>query len=94
MVIQLLLWRKASSRPEQEVQDFLSLQTHIEDIKNDSTRIGKGSSKWQDVELMSQAALEYSQVTESPDVVQAMIARVCVTHFILFSVSAGRVNVS
>ncbi|KAL9031816.1 MAG: hypothetical protein Q9196_000189 [Gyalolechia fulgens] len=61
MVMQLLLRKRAKSLPEEDWQDFLNLQAHIEDIKNDSARNGKGSDKWQDLALMSQATLEYSQ---------------------------------
>lgn len=76
MVMQLLLRRKADTLPEEDWQDFLNLQAHILDIKNDTTRDGKGSNKWQDVELMGQAATEYSEAADSLELVQSMIARV------------------
>ncbi|KAL8943542.1 MAG: hypothetical protein Q9216_001000 [Gyalolechia sp. 2 TL-2023] len=74
--MQLLLRRNANSLPDEDWHDFLNLQAHLEDIKNDSARNGKGSGKWQDVELMSQATLEYAQTVESSGLIQSLIARV------------------
>ncbi|KAL9005739.1 MAG: hypothetical protein Q9188_001496 [Gyalolechia gomerana] len=75
-VMQILLRKKAKSLPEGDWQDFLNLQAHLEDIKNDSARNGRGSAKWQDVELMSQATLEYSQVIEPSDLIKLTLDEV------------------
>ncbi|KAL9601401.1 MAG: hypothetical protein Q9219_002577 [cf. Caloplaca sp. 3 TL-2023] len=65
MVLQLLLRKKANVLPEKDWQDYLGLQTHIEDMKNNSTRKDGDSNKWEAVELMSQAALEYSETADT-----------------------------
>ena len=76
MAMQLLLRKKAESLPDRDWESFLDLRAHTDDIRNDNSRDGQGSNRWQDLELMSQAAREYSETSESSDLVNSLIARV------------------
>ncbi|KAL8813716.1 MAG: hypothetical protein Q9200_000053 [Gallowayella weberi] len=51
------------------------MQDHGEEIKRNCAETSPGLTKWQDIQLMSQAAHKYSGTSESLDLVQAMTAR-------------------
>lgn len=76
MVMQLLLRRKSNSLQDIEWQDFLDLQSHIDEFKAQQTRNEDNLTPWETIELMSQAISSYSGTYEPLDVVQAMVARV------------------
>ncbi|KAL8768687.1 MAG: hypothetical protein Q9209_005105 [Squamulea sp. 1 TL-2023] len=75
VVMQLLLRRKANALSDSEWGDFLGLLDHSDDLKKDSSKGGIAHDRWQDVQLMSQAAHRYSGTTESPNLVLSMMAR-------------------
>lgn len=75
MAMQILLRRQSGSIPDTGWQELLALEAHVDDFK-DGTIDARNSTKWQDIELMSQAATAFSGVLQSPNVVQAIIARV------------------
>jgi len=76
MAIQLLLRRKAKSLPDNQWQEFVDLQSHIDDFKAQQTRNDENLTIWQTIELMSQAILSYSRIYEPLDTVQGIVARV------------------
>lgn len=76
MAIQLLLRRKAKSLPDNQWQEFVDLQSHIDDFKAQQTRNDENLTIWQTIELMSQAILSYSRMYEPLDTVQGIVARV------------------
>lgn len=76
MVMQLLLRRKAGSLSDSEWSDFLRTVDHVDHLKKDSIKGGLAHDRWQDVQLMSQAAHRYSGTNESLNLVQSTVARV------------------
>lgn len=81
MAMQILLRRQSGSIPDTGWQELLTLEAHIQGLKNE-TIYAINKIKWQDIELMSQAVAAFSGVSESPDVVQALVARVRFTPFL------------
>lgn len=75
-MIQLLLRRQANTLLTNEWQDFLGLQSHIDDFRTSRTKNAEGLTTWQTIELMSQAALTYSGSKEPFELIQTLTARV------------------
>lgn len=75
--MQLLLRRQAGSLSEKDWHGLLELEAHIDDFVKDKELIDSGrGTKWQDIQLMGQAASAFSGVSQPLDLVQALIARV------------------
>lgn len=74
--MQLLLRRKAGTLADPEWHDFLSLLSHLDEIKAQKTKNDDGLTTWEVIELMSEAASSYSRTEEPMALVQEMAARV------------------
>ena len=84
MVLQLLLRKRTGNLPEEEWQRFLTLQSHIEDMKKDTMARHSDLTTWETVQLMSQAVSSYSGSLESLDVIQAVTARVGISTGLIY----------
>ncbi|KAL8990604.1 MAG: hypothetical protein Q9177_000776 [Variospora cf. flavescens] len=75
--MQILLRRQSGSIPDTGWQELLTLEAHVDGLKNETIH-ASNNIMWQDIELMSQAVTAFSGVSESPDVVQALVARIMI----------------
>ncbi|KAL9061234.1 MAG: hypothetical protein Q9206_000629 [Seirophora lacunosa] len=91
MAMQILLRRQSGSIPDTGWQELLALEAHVDDFK-DGTIDARNSTKWQDIELMSQAATAFSGVLLSPNVVQAIIARIVINSMTVSTAAADAIG--
>ncbi|KAI4132057.1 MAG: hypothetical protein LQ338_000915 [Usnochroma carphineum] len=74
--MQLLLRRQAGSISDTEWLELLKLEAHLDDFVKDPEMIDSGmGTKWQDIQLMGQAALAFSGVSQPLGLVQSLVAR-------------------
>ena len=73
MVLQLLLRRQYDALPAADWTKFLKLRHHIEDFKS---KAAKGDETYQNLQLMSRAAVEYSKSDEDLGLVETLVGRV------------------
>lgn len=76
VVMQLLHRRKAGSLPDDEWKSFLELQSHIEEFRSQRDKQADGLTRWKTIQVMSQAALSYSESRESLLFICTIVARV------------------
>lgn len=69
-VIQMLLLRKALKLDEEEWQDFMKLESHLEDWKQ------RGGQIWENIGLMARGTKEYSRIDLKEETLCEIFGRV------------------